>query len=442
MSFAKKAPVVTGGIVAIVGLSLSHGAHAVGSGDLIDTGQRLGEGEVASTALEIGDFDGDGDLDAWVTTYVGPSFIWVNAGDGTFPDSVVQLGGSVSGGVIVEDFDRDGDLDVFVISHSFPSRVWYNDGSGVFTEGAQSLGSASQHAVAKGDLDNDGDIDLFVGSVAAHINTALFNDGNGVFTYSAENTGLGARGVALGDLDGDGDLDVFLAMAGGTGFPLANRVLVNDGSGSFADTGQSLGNSYSDMVALGDLDGDGDLDAFVANDDLFNNDPANTVWLNDGSGVFSDSGQRLGNAGSTDVDLADVDDDGDLDALVSNPGVPDDLWLNDGNGFFANSGQALGSSEQNVQGALGDLDGDGDIDLFSIGGGAGDRVYLNADVEPVCPADVNSDGAVNVLDLIDLLLCFGLPAVPGCTSEDVNDDGSVNVLDLIDVLLVFGTACP
>ena len=60
MSFAKKAPVVTGGIVAIVGLSLSHGAHAVGSGDLIDTGQRLGEGEVTSTALEIGDFDGDG----------------------------------------------------------------------------------------------------------------------------------------------------------------------------------------------------------------------------------------------------------------------------------------------------------------------------------------------------------------------------------------------
>ncbi len=59
-----------------------------------------------------------------------------------------------------------------------------------------------------------------------------------------------------------------------------------------------------------------------------------------------------------------------------------------------------------------------------------------------CPQDINADGVVNVLDLIDLLLCFGLPAVPGCEAEDVNGDSSVNVLDLIDVLLVFGTSCP
>ncbi len=56
--------------------------------------------------------------------------------------------------------------------------------------------------------------------------------------------------------------------------------------------------------------------------------------------------------------------------------------------------------------------------------------------------DVNGDGSVNVLDLIDVLLCFGQSAVPGCEDEDVNDDGSVNVLDLIDVLLLFGTSCP
>ena len=63
------------------------------------------------------------------------------------------------------------------------------------------------------------------------------------------------------------------------------------------------------------------------------------------------------------------------------------------------------------------------------------------DVLP-CPKDVNGDGDINVLDLINLLLCFGLPAVPGCEDEDVNDDGSVNVLDLIDLLLLFGTSCP
>ena len=63
------------------------------------------------------------------------------------------------------------------------------------------------------------------------------------------------------------------------------------------------------------------------------------------------------------------------------------------------------------------------------------------DVLP-CPEDVNGDGDINVLDLIDLLLCFGLPAVPGCEAEDTNGDGTVNVLDLIELLLAFGQPCP
>ena len=59
-----------------------------------------------------------------------------------------------------------------------------------------------------------------------------------------------------------------------------------------------------------------------------------------------------------------------------------------------------------------------------------------------CPNDVNGDGAVNVLDLVELLLCFGQPATPPCDAADVNGDASVNVLDLIDLLLAFGTTCP
>ncbi len=55
---------------------------------------------------------------------------------------------------------------------------------------------------------------------------------------------------------------------------------------------------------------------------------------------------------------------------------------------------------------------------------------------------ITGDNVVNVLDLIDLLLCFELPADPGCESQDINLDGTVNVLDLIDLLLAFGTACP
>ncbi len=61
---------------------------------------------------------------------------------------------------------------------------------------------------------------------------------------------------------------------------------------------------------------------------------------------------------------------------------------------------------------------------------------------PPCTADVNGDGFINVLDLIDLLLCFGQPAIPGCVGEDINEDGNVNVLDLIELLLAFGDVCP
>ena len=67
---------------------------------------------------------------------------------------------------------------------------------------------------------------------------------------------------------------------------------------------------------------------------------------------------------------------------------------------------------------------------------------FQADVIQPCPDDVNGDGTVNTLDLIDVLLCLGQPATPGCEAEDINGDGVVNVLDLIDVLLAFGTACP
>ncbi len=92
---------------------------------------------------------------------------------------------------------------------------------------------------------------------------------------------------------------------------------------------------------------------------------------------------------------------------------------------------------------LPDCDLDGTPDACELE--AGTQVDLNFDGIPddcQCLQDINGDGVVNVLDLIDLLLCFGLPAAPGCEVQDVNGDGTVNVLDLIDLLLEFGNACP
>ncbi len=81
----------------------------------------------------------------------------------------------------------------------------------------------------------------------------------------------------------------------------------------------------------------------------------------------------------------------------------------------------------------------------TVAGSGGDpqaSVLSIADDVASCQKDINRDGIVNVVDLGDLLLCFGRTPVPGCESEDVNTDGSVDLRDLIDVLLAFGTTCP
>ena len=101
----------------------------------------------------------------------------------------------------------------------------------------------------------------------------------------------------------------------------------------FTNSGQALGSSDSFSVALGDLDGDGHLDAMVAN-----GDQPNTVWTNDGNGTFTNSGQALGNSFSLSVALGDLDGDGDLDAMVANTsGQPNTVWTNNGNGTFTDT---------------------------------------------------------------------------------------------------------
>ncbi len=184
--------------------------------------------------------------------------------------------------------------------------------------------------------------------------------GHGMFRDSGQTlAGTFSGGVKLGDLDGDGDLDAFIASAGLPG-GAPNKVYLNNGAGVFTDSGQSLGSEHSFEVELGDVDGDGDLDAFM---------PAwthaNKIWLNNGSGIFTDSGQDLGGSGNNYGGcLADVDGDGDLDAYVPLNNGGDEVWLNNGSGVFSDSGQSLGSASS-IRACMADVDGDGDLDAFS-----------------------------------------------------------------------------
>ena len=126
------------------------------------------------------------------------------------------------------------------------------------------------------------------------------------------------------------DLDLVLATNDGA------QIWLNEGQGEFTDTGQKLGDDHVNGIALGDVDSDGDVDIFASN----GNGSPNRVWLNDGNGVFQDSGVPLGNANSQSVSLGDIDNDGDLDAVVANFASEDEdltanrMWINDGHGSF------------------------------------------------------------------------------------------------------------
>jgi hypothetical protein len=293
-----------------------------GAGVFRDSGQRLG---TSGISVSLGDLDGDGDLDAFVTrgTFSDdqPAAVWLNDGAGTFGEGQNPPGGTKAA---LGDLDGDGDLDVFAVhgDDRYPNRVLLNDGAGHFTDTGQNLGGRESLGVALGDLDGDGDLDAFITNWQ-QADAVLLNDGRGTFANTDQSLTPNNYDVTLGDLDGDGALDVFVTNASGEG----NKVYLDDGAETLDDTGQRLGRARSHSVSLGDLDGDGDLDAFVANGG--ESGAPDEVWLNDGAGRFSDSGLRLGDAASEGMALGDVDGDGDLDAVVANVFGPNTLWVNE-----------------------------------------------------------------------------------------------------------------
>ncbi len=340
----------------------------------VDLSERPAEIRVAQGVYKPDCFSGD--LDAFVANYDGqPNTVWINDGRGNFTDSGQRLGNETTRDVDLGDLDGDGDIDAFAVNWE-PDKIWLNDGHGNFTDSGQNPDRENSNGrdVELGDLDGDGDLDAFVADSGIapwdpyyRCNSVWLNDGHAHFTDSGQCLGDSESfDVALGDLDGDGDLDAFVANYG---LQPEDEIWLNDGSGNFTDSGQRLGSTASYDVELGDLDGDGDLDALVVDD------YGSRIWVNDGNAVFTERGLGMGYAWS--CALGDVDADGDLDAAVANlRGTTQTgrIWLNDGHGSFTDSGTNLWNPP-NYDPELGRLDGDGDLDVFLTG--HPDTVWFN-----------------------------------------------------------------
>jgi len=269
--------------------------------------------------------------------------------------------------VVVGDIDGDKDIDV-LYSHAGGVGVLINNGSGTLSPAA-GFGIVSTGGIALGDLDGDGDLDLFTSGFPGQ-HQVYANNGSGTFSPLGGVFGANDQtaGVSLGDLDGDGDLDAYVTNLGAGA---TDEVFLNNGAGSFTSTGQTLDVTLSIYATLGDIDGDGDLDAVLATSGA----NTNTIRVNDGAGQFALSAESFGTGNSSKIALGDLDGDGDLDAVVTARDVNNYVELNNGAGLFTATGQSFGVLDtQDVY--LEDLDGDGDLDVYFVNLGV-DTIWLN-----------------------------------------------------------------
>ncbi len=330
-----------------------------------------------------GDLDGDGDIDLALASEFALNVILLNNGAGVFTElaGAVSDGRGDNEDLRLADFDDDGDLDMITVHEDDQEHaLLFNDGSGAFTDMTALLPVMSiANAVEVTDLDGDGAPDILIGNAGA--NVVLIQQPDGSFADDTANgRSLGSdttQDLLLVDVDGDSDLDVFVANEG------PNALFINDGNGFFADeTAVRLPSARreSRQADAADIDNDGDLDIIVGNirfEVMSVPSVENQLLVNDGSGVFTDATatglanvRNLGN--SFTVHFVDLDDDGDQDIISPQTtlggGGDAVVWLNDGTGVFTDATTADVFSSPPDGGIFDievvDVNGDGNDDLF------------------------------------------------------------------------------
>ncbi len=336
--------------------------------------------------VAVGDIDNDGDPDIYLTHF-GPNALYMNDGNGKFHrvvDSVTEDDGFGSSAAFV-DYDADGLLDLFVANYNTfalsnhqacrnytgpqdycdplayqpaVDKMYRNLGDGKFEDTTSTTGVEEHFGTGLGaiaaDFNTDGAVDIYVANDKM-ANIYWINDGSGRFTndalmsgtaYSGDGIAEASMGVVAGDVDGDGDDDLFMTHLNGQ----TNTLYLNDGSGRFRDSTSQMNLGVSSLQYTGfgtlwiDYDNDGDHDLLIANgavlaqesseyDRMSHYAQRNQLYSNDGTGRFEDMSDIAGPSFqqphiSRGAALGDIDNDGDLDTVISNTDGPVELLIN------------------------------------------------------------------------------------------------------------------
>lgn len=251
--------------------------------------------------------------------------------------------------------------------------------------------TGTSNAVVVADINGDEAPDILIGNNGQ--NNVLINDGIGHFRdeTAARLPALEdvTQDLELGDVDGDGDADLVV------GNEDRNRLLLNDGTGVFTDVSKERiplreAPEETREADFGDVDGDGDLDLFFANTAAFveNALPQNRLLLNDGTGHYADATDRLpaDDDRSFEADFLDINQDGDLDIITGNSNNPNfqgkspfRVLLNDGEGNFGDGTAEVlpaGTEGSGFDAEFADFNGDGQPDLYLSSRGTSDLLLF------------------------------------------------------------------
>jgi enediyne biosynthesis protein E4 len=343
-------------------------------------------------------------------------------------------------GAAILDFDGDGKMDIYFANGTLlpvgskktgPNRLYRNLGGGKFEDATARSGLGFEgfcHGIIVGDVDNDGDQDVILCNFGP--NVLYLNNGDGTFRDVSKESGIGRDGWSSGgaflDYDGDGDLDVYITNYGEWVFDRDAKEWCGDaekkvrtycspkkiptvkhffyrndglkgGVPHFTDVydevfvddkgkkipGRSDGHGFG--VVAADLNGDGKIDLYVANDQN-----PNFTFLNRGDGTFEDATERSGAAyddkgkaqSGMGVDAADIDGDGKPELIVTNfKDEYNTVYQNLGEGLFFDQTPSFGMVADAMPWvgwgvALADFDNDGWPDCFVTNGHVDDNLHL------------------------------------------------------------------